>query len=120
MIPIGIASDTSDAYLTGLHEAMHSIDAEKSSHMEGFSSTLGNEGYTLHSSTALKAAMKSLGVRSNSRKYDDMVFMVAGSLYEYEYMRKKPWGIVALAIEREEAGKTTELSSAIAKEFAKW
>jgi hypothetical protein len=116
---IGIASDTSDAYLTGLHEAVHSIDAEKSSHMKGFSSTLGNEGYTLHSSTALKAAMKSLGVRSNSRKYDDMVFMVAGSFNEYENIRKKPWEIVALAIEREEAGKTTELSSAIAKEFAK-
>lgn len=49
-----------------------------------------------------------------------MVFMVAGSLNEYEYIRKKPWEIVALAIEREEAGKTTELSSVIAKEFAKW
>jgi hypothetical protein len=113
---ITIAPDTTDAYITGFHEAAHAIDAERSSHMKDFLKTQGNDAYCLFSLSALKSARRALGVRVNSAKYKDLVIEMAGAKM-YNWIIGKPEEIVMLALEREEAGKTTALSAAIEKEF---
>ncbi|MGN0034976.1 MAG: phage minor capsid protein [Coriobacteriales bacterium] len=112
-----IATDTTDAYMTGYHEALHAIDAERSSHMKAFQRTMGREAYTLFSESVLNATRKTLGLRSNSKKFRDMLTYMAGSIKMYNYLKNKPEEIVIFALEIEEYGKTTPLSAAIAREF---
>lgn len=119
---IHIAENADDAYAVGLHEAIHAIDAYKSSKMREFDSTSGIRAYNIHSKKVLDAALKDMGWRSNSRKYSDELMRIFW--YEPKEVKryiKQPWEIVAHAIELNETGRASEFTKAVARRFAeKW
>jgi len=119
---IHIAENADDAYAVGLHEAIHAIDAYKSSKMREFASTSGIRAYNIHSKKVLDAALKDMGWRSNSRKYSDELMRIFW--YEPKEVKryiKQPWEIVAHAIELNETGRASEFTKAVARRFAeKW
>ncbi len=114
-----IAEDADDAYAVSLHEAIHAIDAYKSSKMRGYASTADLEAYNMHSKKVLAAALKDMGWRSNSLKYKDELYRIFWrDLDEVARYMKKPGEIVAHAIELNETGRSSEFTKAVARRFA--
>lgn len=112
--------ESADGYVVGIHETIHAIDAYKSSKMPKFFTTLDNEAYNLFSEKCLKAALRKLGLRKNSNKYNDLLTGIFGNnLKVFNRYKGNAGEIVAYAIDRYETGSENALAKAIAEEFKK-
>ena len=115
---IKINKNASSPYLAGFHEAIHGIDAKKSAEMPQFSKIHTGEEYNLHSAKVLKEARKAVGLSRFSKKYEDAVIELMGwDPSRYALDGKKPFEVVAYALDYEAQGFSNALSKAIAERF---
>lgn len=115
---VGIDLKCDDFYLTGIHEAIHSIDAQKSMNMKGFGKADEYSRYNLYSRSVLDSAKRKLGWKVNTHDYKDEVIRLFGMKVSRARGHYDDHAeIVALAIEFEAQGRGTEFTKAIAMEF---
>lgn len=113
-----ISESASSHYLAAFHETIHAIDAEKSSHMGGFSKKPLALAYNMHSDKVLREARRVLGLKANDRAYKDLVLEVMGmNLGTFNKDSSKPFEVVAYALDFEAQGRTNILSRTIKEMF---
>ena len=116
---MSFAKSGKDLYVVATHETVHSIDAEVSSHYKKYSETPGDKAYNLHSEKVLKDARKKLGLRKNSKEYQDFLFrLFDGDSFLYRKYKNDNGEIVARAIDRYESGFDNDFYKTIAEGFA--
>ena len=116
---INIGSDCGDAYITGFHEYVHAIDADRSSELDLLKSDKDAEWYNVYSSRVLSKARKEAGLARASKRYNDARFHIFGmSTTLYNSDSEKWYEVVAYALEKVEfSSAPNKLAQAIAKEF---
>ena len=86
--------------------------------MPQFSKIHTGEEYNLHSAKVLKEARKAVGLSRFSKKYEDAVIELMGwDPSRYALDGKKPFEVVAYALDYEAQGFSNALSKAIAERF---
>ncbi len=116
---IEFSTTCNDAFLTGFHEYIHAIDADNSSNLNILKSDVGATCYNVYSSRVLKKARMKLGLRLNSRRYNDALLQIFDlDIKLFHAHCSECQEIAAYALEKAEFDAySNELSKAIAKEF---
>lgn len=115
---VSINSATKSPYIAAFHETIHGIDAKKSASMPGFVNAPADTAYNMHSNKVLKEARKAVGLSRFSKKYENAVIELMGwNPSRYATEGKKPFEIVAYALDYEAQGNSNLLSKAIAERF---